>query len=184
MEGVITAVGFAASIVTLLAVVGDSAQTVHDLWKNFKDSPRNLGKLSHIISESEALLREMETASEAFERVSIPESLLLRWRSTSANVLQDFEALRSEMKKIVECTKGKELTKRHVRQRIKHFFSDHALERHCKQLSAHKADMSYIHSLMQRCVKLCSPYTGYPLTIGQFAFTPAGARSCRYKATD
>ena len=78
MEGVITAVGFAASIVTLLAVVGDSAQTVHDLWSNFRDSSRNLEKLSHVISENEALLREMEAVSEAFERVGIPESLLLR----------------------------------------------------------------------------------------------------------
>ena len=156
MEGVITVVGFAASIVTLLVVVGDSAQTVRDLWSNFKDSPRNLEKLSHVISENEALLREIEAASEAFERVGIPESLLLRWKSTSANVHRDFETLRSEMKRILDCTKGKEITKRHVRQRIKHFFSGHALERHCEQLSAHKADMSYIHLLMQRYVKQCS----------------------------
>lgn len=35
MEAAVTFVGFAASLVTLVAFVGDSAQTVHTLWSNF-----------------------------------------------------------------------------------------------------------------------------------------------------
>ena len=59
MEAAVTFVGFAASLVTLIAVVGDSAQTVHTLWTNFRDSSTNLKRLSHAIAENEALLKDM-----------------------------------------------------------------------------------------------------------------------------
>ena len=102
MEAAFTFVGFAASLVTLIAVVGDSAQTVHTLWSNFRDSPTNLKRLSHVIKENEALLRDMQAVSDAYERVGIPESLLSRWRSTSASVCDDFKELNMEMSKVLE----------------------------------------------------------------------------------
>ena len=154
MEAAVTFVGFAASLVTLVAVVGDSAQTVHTLWSNFRDSPTNLRRLSHAITANEALLKDMQVVSDAYERVGIPESLLLRWKSTYISVCNDFRELNMEMTKILECTKGSEMTKKHLRRRVRHFFSEKTLESRCQQLTTHKADMSYIHLLMQRCVGL------------------------------
>ena len=150
MEAAVTFVGFAASLVTLVAVVGDSAQTVHTLWSNFRDSPTNLQRLSHAIAENEALLKDMQAVSNAYERVGIPQSLLSRWTSTYNNVCNDFRELNMEMSKILECTKGREITKKHLRIRVRHFFSEKVLENRCQQLLAHKADMSYIHLLMHR----------------------------------
>ena len=149
MEAAVTFVGFAASLVTLIAVVGDSAQTVHTLWSNFRDSPTNVKRLSHAIAENEALLKDMQAVSEAYERVGIPESLLSRWNSTYNSVCNDFRELNKEMFKILECSKGSEITRKHVRRRVRHFFSEKVLENRCQQLSTHKADMSYIHLLMQ-----------------------------------
>lgn len=143
-------VGFAASLVTLSAVVGDSARTVHTLWSNFRNSPTNLKRLSHAIAENEALLKDMQAVSDAYEQVGIPESLLSRWSSTYNNVCNDFRELNLEMSKILECTKGSEITSKHVRRRIRHFFSEKVLELRYQQLSMHKADMSYIHLLMHR----------------------------------
>ena len=153
MEAAVTFVGFAASLVTLIAVVGDSAQTIHSLWTNFRDSPTNLKRLSHAIAENEALLKNMHAVSDAYERVGIPESLLIRWASTYKNVCKDFEGLNMEMSKIVKCTQGSQITRGHLRMRIRHFFSEKVLETRCQQLSAHKADMSYIHLLMHRSVR-------------------------------
>ena len=150
MEAAVTFVGFAASLVTLIAVVGDSAQTVHTLWNNFQESPTNLKRLSHAIAENEALLKDMQAVSDAYERVGIPESLLSRWKSTSSRIQDDFRELNKEMSKILECTKGSEITKKHLRRRVRHFFSEKVLEIRCQQLSTHKADMSYIHLLMHR----------------------------------
>ena len=150
MEAAVTFIGFAASLVTLVAVVGDSAQTVHTLWSNFRDSPINLKRLSNAVAENEALLKDMQAVSGAYERVGIPESLLSRWTSTYNNVCNDFRELNMEMSKILECTKGREITKKHLRIRVRHFFSEKVLENRCQQLLAHKADMSYIHLLMHR----------------------------------
>ena len=152
MEPTITFVGFAASLVTLIAVVGDSAQTVHTLWCNFRDSPTNLKRLINTIADNEALLKDMQAVSNKYERVGIPESLLSRWKSMSTTVNDDFRELNMEMNKILECTKGSELTKKHLRRRVRHFFSEKVLEDRCQQLSAHQASMSYIHSLMHRYV--------------------------------
>ncbi len=150
MEAAVTFVGFVASLVTLIAVVGDSAQTVHTLWSNFRDSPTNLKRLSLTIAENEALLKDMQAVSDASERVGIPDSLLSRWKSTYESVCADFNELNMEMSKILECTKGREITRKHLRRRVRHFFSEKVLEERCRQLSAHKADMSYIHILMHR----------------------------------
>lgn len=150
MEAAVTFVGFAASLVTLIAVVGDSAQTVHTLWNNFRESPTNLNRLSHAIAENEALLKDMQAVSDAYERVGIPESLLSRWKSTSSRIQDDFKELNKEMSKILECTKGSEITRKHLRRRVRHFFSEKTLDIRCQQLSTHKADMSYIHLLMHR----------------------------------
>ena len=155
MEAAVTFVGFAASLVTLIAVVGDSAQTVHTLWSNFRDSPTNLNRLSLTIAENEALLNDMQPISDAYERVGIPDSLLSRWKSTYESVCADFKELNIEMSKILECTKGSEITKKHLRRRVRHFFSEKVLENRCQQLSAHKADLSYIHILMHRYVVPC-----------------------------
>ena len=155
MEAAVTLVGFAASLVTLIAVVGDSAQTVHILWSNFRDSPTSLNRLSHAIAENEALLKDMQAVCNDYERVGIPESLLSRWKSVSTSVSNDFRELNMEMNKILECTKGSEMTKKHLRRRVRHFFAERVLEDRCRQLSTHKADMSYIHLLMHRYVGLC-----------------------------
>ena len=154
MEAAVTLVGFAASLVTLTATVGESARTVHDLWKIFKESPTNLKRLNDAIAENEALLKEMQAVSDAYERVGIPDSLILRWKSAFSSAYNDFRELNMEMSKILECTKGGELTKKHLRRRVRHFFSEKALESRCQQLSTHKADMSYIHLLMHRYVGL------------------------------
>ena len=143
-------VGFAASLVTLIAVVGDSAQTANTLWSKFRDSPIRLKRLSDAIAENEALLRDMQAVSDAYERVGILESLLSRWEATSTSVYNDFRELNREMSKILECTKGGEITRMHLRTRLRHFFSEKILEDRCRQLSSHKADMSYIHLLMHR----------------------------------
>ena len=150
MEVAITFVGFAASLVTLIAVVGDSAQKVHTLWCNFRDSPTNLKRLSHAIAENEALLKDMQALSDAYERVGIPESLLSRWESTSTTVRNDFRELNIEISKILECGKGSGVTRKDLKRRVRHFFSEKLLENRCQQLSSHKADLSYIHLLMHR----------------------------------
>ena len=150
MEVAVTFVGFAASLVTLIAVVGDSAQKVHMLWCNFRDSPTNLKRLSHAIAENEALLKDMQALSDAYERVGIPESLLSRWESTSTTVRNDFRELNIEMSKILECSKGIGITRKDLKRRVRHFFSEKLLENRCQQLSSHKADLSYIHLLMHR----------------------------------
>ena len=150
MEAAVTFVGFAASLVTLIAVVGDSAQTVHTLWTNFRESPTNLNRLSDAIAENEALLKDMQAVSEAYERVGIPDSLVSRWKSTATRVYSDFKELNMEMSKILECTKGSAITRKHLRRRVRHFFSEKVLEGRCQQLSMHKADMSYILMLMHR----------------------------------
>ena len=150
MEAAVALVGFAASLVTLTATVGESARTVHDLWKTVKESPTILKRLSDAIAENEALLKEMQAVSDKYERVGIPDSLISRWKSTSSSAYNDFKELNMEMSKILEWNKGGELTKWHVRRRVRHFFSETALETRCKQLTTHKADMSYINSLMHR----------------------------------
>ena len=150
MEAAVTFVGFAASLVTLIAVVGDSAQTVHTLWNNFRESPTNLDRLKQVIAENEALLKDMQAVSDAYEKVGIPESLLSRWKSTSSRIQDDFRELNKEMSKILEYTKGSGITRKHLRSRVRHFFSEKVMESRCQQLSTHKADMNYIHSLMQR----------------------------------
>lgn len=155
MEAAVTFVGFAASLVTLIAVVGDSAQTIHTLWNNFRDSPTNLKRLGHAIAENEALLKDMQAVSDAYERVGIPETLLSRWKSTSSRIHDDFRELNNEMSKILECTQGSEITRKHLRRHVRHFFSEKVPENRCQQLSTHKADMSYIHLLMHRWVGRC-----------------------------
>ena len=150
MEAAVTLVGFAASLVTLTAVVVDSARTVHNLWTTFRDSPTTLKRLSDVIAENEALLKDMQAVIDAYERVGIPDSLISRWKSASSSVCDDFRELNMEMSKILECTKGGELTKKHLRRHVRHFFSAKALETRCQQLLTHKADMSYIHLLMHR----------------------------------
>ena len=121
MEAAVGFVGFAASLVILVAIVGDSAQTVHTFWSNTRDSPRNLKRLSHAIAESKALLKDMQAVSDAYERVGIHESLLSRWKSTSTIVYDDFRELNVEISKVLECTKGNGITRKHVRRRVRHF---------------------------------------------------------------
>lgn len=105
---------------------------------------------NHLIAENEALLKDMRAVSDAYERVGIPESLLSRWKATSTSVYNDFRELNMEMSKILECTKGSNTTEKHLRMRARHFFSEKILENRCQQLSAHNADMGYIHLLMHR----------------------------------
>ena len=167
-------ISLAASLVTLLVLVRDSAQKMNNMRIEFRDSRRSLKRLETVVAENQKLLQEISAISEAYERVGISQSLVTDWKSMYDIVTDNFKALQSEVTKILDCSSGKEITKKHIRQRINQFFSEDNLERYYQQLSRHKTDIDYIHLLMQRYDIIYTASCLFLLMLSQFIHNDDG----------
>jgi len=145
-------VGFAASIAALIAVISDSAQTVHTLYYNLRDAPEELSDLKRIVEGNEALLKNIFIVGQRYETGGIPRDLYECWDKAAKHVLEDLQKFKIEIDKIFNVFNASSYSKRHLRRRIRQLFSAHAIEGHCKKLLAHKVDLNVILSLMQKYV--------------------------------
>ena len=99
-EAAIAFTGFAASLVTLVAVVNHSCKTVYEIWKFYEDAPKLLVQVKESLGLSRALLHAIRAASK--ERGSQITSLELQtlWRSTKTRMENDFQDLNVEITRL------------------------------------------------------------------------------------
>lgn len=121
-------VGFAASIAALIAVISDSAQTVHTLYCSLRDAPEELAYLKRIIEGNKALLKNIFIVSQRYETRGIPRDLFECWDKAAKHVFEDLQKFKIEIDKIFNTFNASSYSKRHLRGRVRQLFSAHAID--------------------------------------------------------
>lgn len=145
-------VGFAASLATLVVMAGNSSKSLNTLWRNIKDSPKQLQELRTTVEETETLLKEMQDVGRRLHDIGNEQGLLALWEHTRIRVLREFQELDIRVRKILDCGKGPPNTKMHIRRRAKLYLTEQTLEKISQRLKERKVDLHNIHTYICRYV--------------------------------
>ena len=127
----VTAVGFAASIATLLVIVVDVSKTLYSIQAKVKNAPEDLRRFAGQFQTSEKLLKEIE--ARLVGSLNIPLSLRQIWQSVATQIEGDVKKLREVTSKLLRQLDESKI----MRLRINAFFKEEVIEKYHRQVSTH-----------------------------------------------
>ncbi|MCJ1384631.1 hypothetical protein MMC17_007749 [Xylographa soralifera] len=104
-SAVITFVGFAASLATLVAVVVDSAKTLNNLQQQLREAPDNVKRLVERFKVLQSLLQGVQALSQAHGETEVPEGLRQVWDASAASLTEDMEAFHAVVGRLEQALK-------------------------------------------------------------------------------
>lgn len=137
MEPVSAFVGFAASIVTLSAVVADSCKKIHNVWHLLKDAPQDVGRLLRKMKRLENVISEIETVAVQFGKDSSRIDSQQYWVDQIADMVDDFTILNDKINKLQAILTAKTLSRNNLSARVRKFFSEDDIVKYESILSGH-----------------------------------------------
>ena len=138
----ITAVGFGASIATLLAIVIDVFKTLHSIQAKVKNASQDVRRFASQFETSEKLLKEIEARS--VESMNIPLGLQQIWQSVATQIEDDMK----ELQKVVSKFCRQQDESKVMRLRINIFFKKENVEKYQRQVSMHHEMLKLVISLV------------------------------------
>ena len=108
-SAVISFVGFAASLATLVAVVVDSAKTLHNLQQQLRAAPDNVKRLLERFQNLQNLLQTIQTLSQRHIDTEVPEGLRQIWEAAATPLteyINNFHVVVTRLKQRLNKSRG------------------------------------------------------------------------------
>lgn len=150
MEPVSAVVGFAASIVTLSAVVANSCKTIHNVWHSLKDAPQDVRRLLRKMKGLEKVILEIETVAMQFGNDSSRIDSQQYWVDQIAEMVEDFTILNDKINKLQAILTAKTLSRNNLSARVRKFFSEDDIVKYESILSGHLQTFNFMCCLQSR----------------------------------
>lgn len=150
MEPVSAFVGFAASIVTLSAVVANSCKTIHNVWHSLKDAPQDVGRLLRKMKRLEKVILDIETAAVQLGNDSSRIDSQQYWVDQIAEMVEDFTILNDKINKMQAILTAKKLSRNNLSARVRKFFSEDDIVKYESILSSHLQTFNVMYCLQSR----------------------------------
>ena len=141
LTATLTFVSLSASLVTLLAAVGDASKTLFELQRKIKDAPRSAERLQQDLRTIKALLDVIKAQSLEYEGLDVPQPLQHLW---SSFVLQ----LESDVRDFKAKISTSKLPRKGLKARIGHVFSEGIINEFQNRYSAHIQTLIMVQSIV------------------------------------
>jgi hypothetical protein len=112
----VAAVGFAGSLVALLAVAIETTRGVYSLWGKLKEASSDARRLLGVMRTLDLLVDKIKGFNEVD---ASSQGMQDFWGARAELMLQDLEGLNGIVKKLGESGQGKTYSKKHLRKRIR-----------------------------------------------------------------
>ena len=141
LTATLTFVGLSASLITLLAAVGDASKTLFELQRKIKDAPRSAERLQQDLQTIQVLLNVIKDQSLKYEGLDVPQPLQDLWSSFVLQLegdVRDFKAKISTSK----------LSRQGLKARIGHIFSQGIVNEFQNRYSAHIQNLIIVQNIV------------------------------------
>ena len=118
MEAAFGAVGFVASIATLAGVALQSGRLLHEIHKDFKETPKEVGEFGKHLAILIGTLQSLKTTDVKAQTVA-SSTLTETWTQTKDNMYNDLEEFRKKVQSIHKAL----LQGRRVKSTLQNFFN-------------------------------------------------------------
>lgn len=130
-------VGFAASIASLSAVVVNSCKTMHNVWHSLKDAPQDVRRLLRKMKTLEKVILEIGTAAVQFSNDPSRQYSQQHWVDHIEEMVDDWTILGDKISKLQANLTAKTSSGKHLRARVRKFFSEDDILKFENILSGH-----------------------------------------------
>ena len=141
LTATLTFVGLSASLVTLLAGVGDASKALFELQRKIKNAPRSAERLQQDLQTIQVLLDIIKDQSLGYEGHDVPQPLQHLWSSFVVHLesdVRDFKAKLSTSK----------LARKGLKARIGHVFSEGIINEFQNRYSAHIQTLIMVQNIV------------------------------------
>lgn len=137
----LTFVGFSASLITLLAAVGDTSKALFELQRKIKNAPKSAERLHQDLQILQQLLASIKDQSLEYEGVDVPQLLQHLWSSFVLQLESDIHDFKAKMS-------TSKLLRQGLKARIGHVFAEGTVNEFHKRYSAHIQNLIMIQTLV------------------------------------
>lgn len=141
LTATLTFVGLSASLVTLLAAVGDASKTLFELRRKIKNAPRSAERLQQDLQRIQVLLDVIKDQSLKYEGLDVPQQLQHLWSSFVRQLesdVRDFKAKTSTFR----------LSMQGLKARIGHVFTEGIVNEFQNRYSGHIQTLIMVQNIV------------------------------------
>lgn len=147
VSAAVAAVGFAASLATLVGLVTESSRVLHNLWDKVRDTPKDVERLLDIVRVTESLVKEI--AGLIFEgSEDVPAMLQEIWNARAGLMLVDMRGLGQVVLELQNSIESETISRKHIRTSIRKFFKDDKILSYERKLSKHIETFTLVLSML------------------------------------
>lgn len=143
LTATVTFVGLSASLVTLLAAVGDASKALFELHRKIKNAPRSIERLHQDLQIIQKLLDVIKDQSLNHEGLDVPQPLQYLWSSFALQLQSDVRDFKAKMS-------TSKLSRQGLKARIGHVFAEGIVNEFQKRYSAHIQTLIMVQNMVDR----------------------------------
>lgn len=146
----VSAVGFVASLNTLIGVVIGGSKVAASLYTSLKEAPQDVRRLLDNVRSFEFLIVELDKKTKEYlgaDRM-LPEHLQRFCIDRFKQMEVDFRGFKDQLEHLHSLLAGQTLSKVYVRARIKKVFSENNILKYQAVLSDHRETLTLFFSLL------------------------------------
>ena len=141
LTATLTFIGLSASLVTLLAAIGDTSKSLFELQRKIKNAPRSVERLRQDLQDILVLLTVIKDQSLKYEELDVPEALQLLWNRFVLQLESDLREFKATLSTFKLSGKG-------LKARIGYVFGEGILNEFQKRYSAHIQTLIMVQIMM------------------------------------
>ena len=134
-------VGLGASLITLLAAVGDASKALFELQRRIKDAPSSVERLRQDLRIIQVLLDVIKDQSLKYEGLDVPQPLQHLWSSFVIQLERDVRDFKAKMSTFKVSGHG-------LKARIGHVFAEGIVNEFQKRYSTHIQTLIMIQNMV------------------------------------
>ena len=141
LTATVTLIGLGASLVTLLAAVGDASKALFELQRKIKDAPSSVERLHQDLRIIQVLLDVIKDQSLKYEGLDVPQPLQHLWSNFVIQLESDIRDFKAKLSKFKLFGQG-------LKARIGHIFAEGIVNEFQKRYSAHIQTLIMIQNMV------------------------------------
>ncbi len=149
MDPLSTAVGLAASLVTLLALATNSCESLYNLHRRIKSAPDDIIRLQRDAEALKTLLQELHQSAAEIGDDDISEELRKLWAKQEDSLRQDLEDFQRLADRLVDRLQSTNLLEKHVWTRVRRVLSEDTVQQYHAKFSSHMQLLGLIQDQLQ-----------------------------------
>lgn len=143
-------VGFAASIVTLSAVVANSCKTIHNVWHSLKDAPKDVRRLIRKMKRLAKVISEIERVVVQFGEDPSLLGSQQYWVDQIEEMVDDFAVLDNKITNLQADLTAKTSAKKHLWARARKILSEDDILKYERIISDHLQTFNVMYGVQAR----------------------------------